>query len=1144
MTLHAVRRFMYVLAMCATLVFAVPVAASNAELLWIYETTGGYLDSSPAVTDLDGDGSPDICIASLVGPVFALDAFGREIWTIDLKERITTAPTAADVNGDASPEVLVLTQTGKLFCLEGRTGDIIWISDIVSGAMLDNVEYLSSEYNPNAPIKHGGTTIVAADINADGVVELVVNTITGLVVCLNASGESLWTYDTGTDLQTAPAVGDLDGDGVAEVVVGTLDHPAICLSVDGKLRWKYDADPDLEPKGRNMDITSPVIADLDGDGASEVVTFDENVMVALDADGGVVWKTEATRSRVDATLSVADADEDGSPEIYTVDMSGNVVRVNADGAQMWTQNIGQRCRRSFSVADVDGDGVIEIVVSGYTQKIHVFTPDGVIEEEIAIGPATNASSTVVDLLGDGGMCLVTPEATGNLTIHRWAPGSEDSKILVSGYRGGNTRTGSSFTPTVERTRLFETISTGSLYDRRSDFVVELLNPAKDHLTVDLVIADGNGAIDETTKALRGKSGRVRLSYDGDRLVGNAVFTCTVSNADGVVEAHTFTQAVVPYDATQKELLAQADQIAAVLPELPDMSGVAERHAYLVAGLRSLESKTDELDDMSAIQLRELRDELSTLSENLVTLETLVRSARDAGAALVVSVANPWAPFGGMDELSEDRMGGGALSVEAFAGEVESAALNIWNFSGVAKTLRVKMSALTAGDETVNDAVTIREVVEVATQRGKMSADAIPGLNGSSTIVVPAWGARQIWLEVHTADLVAGDWTGEIQLRNMAVGLEEVSVPLTVSVWPVAQSREHVFDFCGWHNTSEKGVLDDMFSHGMNVFTDLGAVPFTYDADGNILSADFSVLDPYMATHAPQGTAMLHSLVRLEGPAEQFDPIWNKAYDAAVKQFASHILEIGFGYDDYAYYPVDEPGLMDGRNVARFMQWAPITRKADPNIRIYTNPVGMPHEWLLEMNPYVDIYAPMHSGTWHQNNEVDNMVETMHEAGHELWTYTCADNAKHLSPLGYSRGQMWGSFNDGHTGGGMWTYSSGNGEKDWHTTTDYNLVYRGVDGPVPSKRWEAVRDGSEDYSMLMALKTAANAPGADPALAARARALLSGDVVTVGNYWGLDDDGVLPGKEGMPAVRKLADRRYAKIMQVRREMSDLLALFGE
>ena len=81
-------------------------------------------------------------------------------------------------------------------------------------------------------------------------------------------------------------------------------------------------------------------------------------------------------------------------------------------------------------------------------------------------------------------------------------------------------------------------------------------------------------------------------------------------------------------------------------------------------------------------------------------------------------------------------------------------------------------------------------------------------------------------------------------------------------------------------------------------------------------------------------------------------------------------------------------------------------------------------------------------------------------------------------------------------------------------------------------------------MLMALRVAAEAPGADPALAERARVLLSGQAVTVGDFCSNDDDGTIPGKAGPPAVRAVADRRYATVSSARRELRDLLQLFGE
>jgi hypothetical protein len=1139
---HAARRAMY--ALIALMALAAAVSAGNAKIHWVYETTGGYLDSSPAIADLDGDGSLDICMTSIAGPVFVLDANGRQIWKTDLKERISIAPTAADVTGDPALELLVVTQSGKVYCMEGRSGDIIWIHDIPTGAKLDGVTLHSMLYVPDVPIKHGGTVIVATDINADGNVEIITNTIQGIVVCLDGKGDLLWKYDAGEAMGSTPAVGDLDGDGKAEIVVATYEHPAIALSATGKVLWKHARDKALPGVGRHVNATSPVIADLDGDGKGEVINFDQKTMFALNGDGAVRWTTVASRAKVDATLTVADADRDGSPEIYLVDISGDVVRVNADGKRTWTTNIGARSRRSFSVADVDGDGVIEIAVGSYSGKIAILTPDGKIEETLNIGAGTNATSSVADLVGDKSMCIVTPEITGNLSVYRWERGTVDPAILVPGYRGGNTRTASSFVSKATRTRLFKSLSTGSVYSRKPAFAAKIVNPAKDKLTVALTVADNTRITAKTKKAVSGKSGKVSLRYKGSKLTGDAVFTCTVSNAAGVIEKHTFTQALVPYAATVTGLKKQDARIADLIRQVPDRSGIEERLTWLHVKLPALAKKVNTLSRLSAIQLRELRDDLTTISDDFSALETLANAAVKAGTGVYLSSANPWAPFGGIDELAEGRMGSSTLLVEAFHGEVESAALNVWNFTGTARTLRVTMSGLAGSDTTINDAVTVREVVSVATQMSDMMADALPRMNEARTIVVPAWGARQLWLEIHTKGLSPGEWNGTVSLKDMDVSAEVVSAPVEIAVWPIAQSTKDIFKLCGWTNTRNPGVMKDMLNHGMNVYTNGPSVPFTFDAEGTIVSADFKALDEYMDVHARVGTPLFHSLVRLSGPAEAFTPIWRKAYITAVRQFTAHIIEIGFGYDSYAYYPVDEPGIEEGRNVARFVKHASITHEADPKIRIYTNPSGISKEQLARMMPYADIYAPMHISSW----DIDpgskvRMVEMRADAD-EMWTYTCAHDAKHLSPLAYYRGQMWMAFTHGHSGGGFYTYSQIPG-KFWHMMPgEYALVYLNADGPTPSKRWEAVRDGVEDYSMLMALKTAAAATGADPALVKRARALMSGNAVTIGDYCSNDDDGTKPGKEGLPGVRKIADKRWKTIVASRREMRDLLKAFAK
>ena len=147
-------------------------------------------------------------------------------------------------------------------------------------------------------------------------------------------------------------------------------------------------------------------------------------------------------------------------------------------------------------------------------------------------------------------------------------------------------------------------------------------------------------------------------------------------------------------------------------------------------------------------------------------------------------ANPWSPFGGLEDLAGKEKTPETLAVAAFGGETESAALNLFNPSAQPRSFRIELDSLTLGDKAVppRDAVKLFEVLDVPTERCDMSADALAALNGANVLMVPAWSARQLWFNVDTRALSPGDWKGSVLLRSLEVASIEIRVPLTVTVW--------------------------------------------------------------------------------------------------------------------------------------------------------------------------------------------------------------------------------------------------------------------------------------------------------------------------------------------------------------------------
>ena len=74
----------------------------------------------------------------------------------------------------------------------------------------------------------------------------------------------------------------------------------------------------------------------------------------------------------------------------------------------------------------------------------------------------------------------------------------------------------------------------------------------------------------------------------------------------------------------------------------------------------------------------------------------------------------------------------------------------------------------------------------------------------------------------------------------------------------------------------------------------------------------------------------------------------------------------------------------------------------------------------------------------------------------------------LNLIGDYRAAAPFAFRHGATGIGFWCYNLG-GDPWGRIDMEYLLVYPGLTRPVTSRRWEAVREGIEDYRILTALR---------------------------------------------------------------------------
>jgi hypothetical protein len=320
--------------------------------------------SGVAVADVDEDGMPDICACRYGGGLYVFNHDGSLKWTVEQACRgadpygqIFATPSVADLEGDGIVE-------------------IITDYTIVSGGVFRCTA---------AGYAAANAFSVAADITGDGTLEVV-----GGRMAMDADCAILWQK---TDVcEGHPALADLDGDGLPEVVVGS-DRLFIMNAEDGSHRWP--ARDIVGGGGACIWAFTPAIADFDGDTFPEIVLAGHSSFTVYDLDclsgGGpgtcgsgstdmVLWTSPTDDASGFAGPSAFDFEGDGKSEVVYADQQILRVYRGDDGTVLYEDERTSGTLWEIPlIVDVDNDNHAEIIVvsentyfTGSHQGVRVF----------------------------------------------------------------------------------------------------------------------------------------------------------------------------------------------------------------------------------------------------------------------------------------------------------------------------------------------------------------------------------------------------------------------------------------------------------------------------------------------------------------------------------------------------------------------------------------------------------------------------------------------------------------------------------------------------------------------------------------------------------------------------------------------------
>lgn len=330
------------------------------------ETTS-ETSANVSIGDLDGDGRPDLVLAKgrhwpLVDRVLLGDGHGKFANAFDLGPASDRSYSGllVDLDGDGDLDVVISNDNPdpKRTYLNDGTGHF------VEGTTFGRPEWETR----NASV---------SDLNGDGLPDIIVANRSGKsggasYICLNLGGGKFgadcipFSQESSTTITPA----DVNGDGLPDLIVPNRDGGQSYVYVHSATRDSV-AFRKLPFGPADATIREAGAADLDGDGAVDIVTIDERVGVTLYFGQGAGAFSAGVPLAADSAspyaLALGDLNGDGRVDIV-------VGHVKAPTTVHFNDGSGRRFRAvqvgdnrgtvyGLAIGDLDGDGSADLAVA-------------------------------------------------------------------------------------------------------------------------------------------------------------------------------------------------------------------------------------------------------------------------------------------------------------------------------------------------------------------------------------------------------------------------------------------------------------------------------------------------------------------------------------------------------------------------------------------------------------------------------------------------------------------------------------------------------------------------------------------------------------------------------------------------------------
>lgn len=360
------------------------------------------------------------------GEVMTFDVkyeWGEEGFPLFVKDDFdVNSPVVYDIDNDGEKEIIIGTvgYVDSVDTIAGRL--LVFNSD--GSTYTGDPEGVAAEFISGGYWYYTYSTVGIGDVNGDGHTDIISASTDGRVYVWQADsliGNRIFlrgTYQTNGAIITTPLIADIDGDGTDDIVIGSDDMHIYALKFQGDTLATMQGFPVM--LGHWVWSTPIFIND------HLYVLTNDGLLYKISKDGNIIWRKLKESLSFTASSPVAgDMDRDGTYEIIVSTGTGEISSIDENGKVAWQRNIEDTTFYSTpAISDLDGDGFLDVVVAAGT-KIYAFDKNGSLLNGFPITPGDSlsfqSSITIGDLDNDGMLDILI--------------GSLNSRIYGYNYKG-------------------------------------------------------------------------------------------------------------------------------------------------------------------------------------------------------------------------------------------------------------------------------------------------------------------------------------------------------------------------------------------------------------------------------------------------------------------------------------------------------------------------------------------------------------------------------------------------------------------------------------------------------------------------------------------------------------------------------------